>query len=41
MTNGLAGMKFSVSPKAYGYNRASVVRIHKIIVNPNKSFNEK
>jgi len=41
VTKGLAGIKFSVSPSAYGYRRAIVIRIHKMRVNPKRSLNEK
>jgi hypothetical protein len=34
-------MKFSVSPKRYGFSKASIINIHIIIINPTMSLKEK
>lgn len=41
VTKGLAGIKFSVSPKRKGFIKASEIKAHSIITNPNMSLNEK
>jgi hypothetical protein len=41
VTNGLAGIKFSVSPKRYGFKSAREKSPHNIIANPNISLKEK
>jgi len=34
VTNGFAGMKFSVSPSILGYKRTNILKAHVIIINP-------
>lgn len=41
VTKGLAGMKFSVSPKRKGLVRTSIKSAHSIMTNPTRSLNEK
>ena len=41
MTNGLAGIKFSTSPRRLGYRRIIIVSINTVVIIPNRSFTEK